>query len=91
VASYNFSTSGLAFRLIDADGMCNSVNDDNFDSKANLYEFEKHICKADFDAIKANKRGYVLLNGIKAWVKEVKYTKKKTTFRLVSNSSMCDC
>ena len=71
--------------------MCDTRNDDNFDSKANLYEFEKHICKTDFDAIKANKRGYVLLNGIKAWIKEVKYTKKKTTFRLVSNNTLCRC
>ena len=90
-ANYNFGTEGLSFRLIDADGMCDTRNDDNFDSKANLYEFEKQICKTDFDAIKANKRGYVLLNGIKAWIKEVKYTKKKTTFRLVSNNTLCRC
>jgi len=90
IVSVDF-TGNTAFRLIDADGMCDTRNDDNFDSKANLYEFEKHICKTDFDAIKANKRGYVLLNGIKAWIKEVKYTKKKTTFRLVSNNTLCRC
>lgn len=91
VASYNFSTSGLAFRLIDADGMCNSVNDDNFDSKANMFDFEYPICHADFKSILANKKGYFILNDIKAWVKEVKYSKKKTTFKLVSNSSLCKC
>lgn len=90
-ANYNFSTSGLSFRLIDADGMCDTRNDDNFDSKANMFDFEYPICHADFKSILANKKGYFILNDIKAWVKEVKYSKKKTTFKLVSNSSLCKC
>ena len=90
VTSVDF-TGNTAFRLIDADGMCDTRNDDNFDSKANLYEFEKHICHSDFKSILANKKGYIRLNGIKAWIKELRYSNKKTTLKLVSNSTLCNC
>lgn len=90
-ANYNFGTEGLSFRLIDADGMCDTRNDDNFDSKANMFDFEYPICHSDFKSILANKKGYIRLNGIKAWIKELRYSNKKTTFRLVSNNTICRC
>lgn len=84
-------TGNTAFMLIDADGMCDTRNDDNFDSKANMFDFEYPICHSDFKSILANKKGYIRLNGIKAWIKELRYSNKKTTLKLVSNSTLCNC
>lgn len=90
ITSVDF-TGNTAFRLIDADGMCDTRNDDNFDSKANMFDFEYPICHSDFKSILANKKGYIRLNGIKAWIKELRYSNKKTTLKLVSNSTLCNC
>lgn len=88
---FYFTSDYIKMQLTDADGMCDTRNDDNFDSKANMFDFEYPICHSDFKSILANKKGYIRLNGIKAWIKELRYSNKKTTLKLVSNNSLCKC
>ena len=44
IVSVDF-TGNTAFRLIDADGMCDTRNDDNFDSKANMLSLKETFMK----------------------------------------------
>lgn len=85
-----FNFYGGHFELIQDDNSCVNINETPLPVRQNEYTFEHHVCYNDYLAIFNNKYDYILLNGIKAWIKELKYNPNaKSTLTLVSNESMC--
>lgn len=71
---------------------CTVILDETDKFKPFITVFQYPLCLDDYLKIKYNKRGYVLLNGQKAWIKELDYEPDKlSTLTLIHKETFCKC
>jgi hypothetical protein len=77
------------FELVDDSFACESLTANDANTLPYIVEFDYPVCYADFTNARANKRGYVLVNGYKYYLKELKYKHKQMSkLKLIGNQLM---
>lgn len=87
---YDFRFSESVFELLSDNTTCEDITDNQNNFKPYTTEFEYALCPAQYNIIKNNKRGYILLNGYKAWIGSVEYfLNKKSKLKLITKDLIC--
>lgn len=92
LSNYEYSADIIDFQLLSDPESCNTVDNNDQNSKPFLLEFNYPLCYEDFAVMRDNKSGYIQVGANKYWISELKYKPKKlTTFKLMGNNSICGC
>jgi hypothetical protein len=89
---YVFHFYNSVFELLSDNTSCEDITDETGLFKPFVTDFDYNLCLEDYLKLKNNKKGYILLEGKKAWIKKVEYRhKKKSTLYLIHKESYCGC
>jgi len=84
----NFATIDT-FELVDDSFACENLTANDANTLPYIVEFDYPVCYSDFTNARTNKRGYILVNGYKYYLKELKYKHKQMSkLKLIGNQLM---
>lgn len=90
--TYDFRFSESVFELLSDNTSCEYITDETGLFKPFITDFDYALCLEDYLKFKNNKKGYIMLEGKKAWIKKIEYKhKKKSTLYLIHKESFCGC
>jgi len=77
------------FELVDDSFACENLTANDANTLPYIVEFDYPVCYSDFTNARTNKRGYILVNGYKYYLKELKYKHKQMSkLKLIGNQLM---
>jgi len=80
------------FELLSDNTTCEDITDETGLFKPYITSFDYTLCLEDYLKFKNNKKGYIMLEDRKAWIKKIEYKhKKKSTLYLIHKESFCGC
>ena len=88
VPSYPYIKTS-SFELVSDDLQCEDSEANNDEFRTNIVEFSTKPNLCLLNKIRANKKGYFLLNGQKAWVESVKFNLREMKFKLITKDIIC--